>query len=164
VEEPPKPSRIELPALEPVAAKRKAAPPEEPPKPSVLDLPAPTPATEPVIEAAPTAPAPAEIPPKSAAASKKRAEPPAAAEIPLPIEEPLPLVPPKTEAEPLLAEAIDFSEVIAKSDMELKRLGWTSEQGRNYLLQTYGKRSRQLLSDEELIEFMQYLQSLPSPS
>ena len=58
---------------------------------------------------------------------------------------------------------IDFSEIIAQSDVELKRLGWDSEQGRNYLLETYGKRSRQLLSDEELIEFLQYLQHLPSP-
>ena len=58
---------------------------------------------------------------------------------------------------------IDFSEIIAQSDVELKRLGWDSEQGRNYLLETYGKRSRQLLSDEELIEFLQYLQRLPSP-
>jgi hypothetical protein len=47
--------------------------------------------------------------------------------------------------------------------MELKRLGWTSEQGRNYLLQTYGKRSRQLLSDEELLEFVQHLENLPNP-
>ena len=58
---------------------------------------------------------------------------------------------------------VDFSEIIAQSDVELKRLGWDSEQGRNYLLETYGKRSRQLLSDEELIEFLQHLQSLPSP-
>jgi hypothetical protein len=61
--------------------------------------------------------------------------------------------------------SLDFSEIIARSNMELKRLGWTSEQGRNYLLHTYGKRSRQLLSDEQLIEFLAYLeqQSTPNP-
>jgi hypothetical protein len=71
----------------------------------------------------------------------------------------------ETEAvEPLPnPEVIDFSEIIARSNIELKRLGWTSDQGRNYLLQTYGKRSRQLLSDEELLEFLQYLESQPSP-
>jgi hypothetical protein len=58
---------------------------------------------------------------------------------------------------------IDFSDVIARTNVELKRLNWTSEQGRDYLLQTYGKRSRQLLTDEELLEFLQYLESLPSP-
>lgn len=169
-EKPPKPSPTELPAPEPAAAKRKAAPPPEAPKPRDLELPAPTPVTEPVVETAivenvPPAiaePAPAEIPPKSAAASKKRAEPPAA-EIPPPVAEPLTLTPPETDPGLQFAEPIDFSEVIAKSDMELKRLSWTSEQGRNYLLGTYGKRSRQLLSDEELIEFLQYLQSLPNP-
>jgi hypothetical protein len=61
------------------------------------------------------------------------------------------------------SEPIDFSEVIAKSNMELKRLGWSSDQGRNYLLQTYGKRSRQLLSDEELLEFLLHLESQPTP-
>jgi hypothetical protein len=60
-------------------------------------------------------------------------------------------------------EPIDFSEIIARSNLELKRLGWTSEQGRNYLLQTYGKRSRQLLSDEQLIEFLAYLEQQPTP-
>jgi hypothetical protein len=62
-----------------------------------------------------------------------------------------------------LEEPIDFSEIIARSNLELKRLGWTSEQGRNYLLQTYGKRSRQLLSDEQLIEFLAYLEQQPTP-
>ncbi|MEY2985117.1 MAG: hypothetical protein RLZZ568_1734 [Cyanobacteriota bacterium] len=63
----------------------------------------------------------------------------------------------------VLEEPIDFSEIIARSNLELKRLGWTSEQGRNYLLQTYGKRSRQLLSDEQLIEFLAYLEQQPTP-
>ncbi len=62
-----------------------------------------------------------------------------------------------------LSEPIDFSEVIARSNIELKRLNWTNDQGKNYLLQTYGKRSRQLLSDEELLEFLQHLESQPSP-
>jgi hypothetical protein len=61
------------------------------------------------------------------------------------------------------SQPIDFSEVIARSNVELKRLNWTQEHGKNYLLQTYGKRSRQLLSDEELIEFLQYLESQPTP-
>lgn len=60
-------------------------------------------------------------------------------------------------------EVLDFSEIIARSDVELKRLGWTSDQGRNYLLETYGKRSRQLLSDDELLEFLRFLEVQPSP-
>ncbi len=61
------------------------------------------------------------------------------------------------------AEPLEFSEIIARSDVEMKRLGWTKVQGREYLIQTYGKRSRQVLSDEELLEFLYYLESLPTP-
>lgn len=61
-------------------------------------------------------------------------------------------------------EPIDFSEVIAQTSIEIKRLGWTDVQGRNYLQKTYGKRSRQHLDDKELVEFLQYLRSQPSPN
>lgn len=55
---------------------------------------------------------------------------------------------------------IDFSDIIARTNVELRRLGWTNQQGRDYLLQTYGKRSRQLLTDEELLDFLHNLESL----
>ena len=58
---------------------------------------------------------------------------------------------------------IDFSDVIARTNVELKRLGWTTQQGKDYLLQTYGKRSRQLLTDDELKDFLHHLESLPTP-
>lgn len=62
-----------------------------------------------------------------------------------------------------LNEPTDYSDIIARTNVEMKRLGWTSEQGRDYLIGTYGKRSRQLLEDEQLIEFLQYLETLPTP-
>ena len=55
----------------------------------------------------------------------------------------------------------DFNEIKYKIDLEMKRLGWTNEQGRDYLLSTYGKRSRLHLKDEELLEFWRYLETLP---
>ncbi|MEL7512217.1 MAG: hypothetical protein AAGM27_08730 [Cyanobacteria bacterium J06554_3] len=55
---------------------------------------------------------------------------------------------------------IDLSDVIAQTDVELTRLGWTSVQGREYLEKTYGKRSRQQLTDEELMSFLLYLEEL----
>jgi hypothetical protein len=55
---------------------------------------------------------------------------------------------------------VDFSDIIAKIDLEMNRLGWTQEQGKQYLLQTYGKKSRHVLSDQELIEFVRYLENL----
>ncbi|MCC5634768.1 hypothetical protein LC593_02690 [Nostoc sp. CHAB 5844] len=61
------------------------------------------------------------------------------------------------------AEPVDLSDVIAKTDVELQRLGWTPEQGREHLIKTYNKRGRTLLTEEELHSFLQYLQSQPDP-
>ncbi len=58
---------------------------------------------------------------------------------------------------------VDLSDIIAQTSVELKRLGWSDIQGRLHLQQIYGKRSRQQLTDEELLEFLQYLQVQPSP-
>ena len=57
---------------------------------------------------------------------------------------------------------VDLSDVIAQTDVELTRLGWTSVQGREYLEKTYGKRSRQQLTDEELMSFLLYLEDQQS--
>ena len=62
-----------------------------------------------------------------------------------------------------LPPPVDLSDVIAQTGVELRRLGWTQAQGRDYLRQAYGKVSRHQLSDEELLEFLLHLESLPSP-
>ncbi|MEM6868859.1 MAG: hypothetical protein AAF528_10815 [Cyanobacteria bacterium P01_C01_bin.121] len=59
------------------------------------------------------------------------------------------------------AVPVDLSDVIAQTDVELTRLGWTNTQGREYLEKTYGKRSRQQLTDEELMSFLLYLEEQP---
>ncbi|QUY43718.1 hypothetical protein [Acaryochloris marina] len=58
-----------------------------------------------------------------------------------------------------LGSPLDLSDIIAQTDVELKRLGWTSTQGRRHLQQTYNKLSRQHLTDQELLEFLDFLQS-----
>ncbi|WP_299490834.1 hypothetical protein [Acaryochloris sp. IP29b_bin.137] len=58
-----------------------------------------------------------------------------------------------------LDSPLDLSDIIAQTDVELKRLGWTSTEGRRHLQQTYNKRSRQHLTDQELQEFLDFLQS-----
>ncbi len=68
-----------------------------------------------------------------------------------------------TSGIPATATPVDFSDIIARTNVELKRLGWTNQQGRDYLVQTYGKRSRQLLTDAELLDFLHHLESEPSP-
>ncbi|MEA5580983.1 hypothetical protein VB620_06465 [Nodularia harveyana UHCC-0300] len=61
------------------------------------------------------------------------------------------------------SEPVDLSDVIAKTDVELQRLGWTAEQGREHLIKTYGKRGRILLTEEELYGFLKHLESQPDP-
>jgi hypothetical protein len=89
----------------------------------------------------------------------------------LPPEPPFPNADPSALADPgdlaFPAESttsIDLSDIIAQTDVELQRLGWDVNQGREFLEKTYGKRSRHDLTDEELLEFLLYLEAQPSPS
>ncbi len=51
--------------------------------------------------------------------------------------------------------------LIAQSDKYLRLLNWTTEQGRLYLQERYHKRSRQQLTDTELLDFIDYLKLQP---
>ncbi|UBF26715.1 hypothetical protein K9N68_01550 [Kovacikia minuta CCNUW1] len=48
--------------------------------------------------------------------------------------------------------------------VEVKRLGWSIEQGREHLQRYYQKRSRKQLTVSEITHCLNYLQSLPTPS
>lgn len=67
-------------------------------------------------------------------------------------------------AEPVVNQVVDRSDEIAQIDVEMRRLGWSKQDGRKHLEETYNKRSRQQLTDDELLAFLAYLQSQPSPS
>jgi len=69
----------------------------------------------------------------------------------------------ETTSKPDTDNLVDFSDIIARTNVEIRRLGWTNQQGREYLLQTYGKRSRQLLTDDELLDFLRHLEAEPNP-
>ena len=60
-------------------------------------------------------------------------------------------------------QTIDYTEVIARTNFEMNRLGWTEEQGRSYLKEIYGKRSRHSLTDRELLQFLKFLEEQPDP-
>lgn len=60
------------------------------------------------------------------------------------------------------SKILEFSDAIAQTTVELRRLGWTEEQGREYLMQTYKKNSRMKLSPEQINQFLAYLQSQTS--
>ncbi len=54
-------------------------------------------------------------------------------------------------------ETLNFQDIINETNQLIKALGWSLDMAKQYLIEKYGKRSRQVLSDEELIEFLQTL-------
>ncbi len=62
-----------------------------------------------------------------------------------------------------MVEPTDLSQLIAETHVEMQRLDCTPQQGREYLIETYGKRGRTLLTEEELLDFLQHLESIPTP-
>ncbi len=102
---------------------------------------------------------------KAERASRRAADPFPESSEPLP--EPLPTPPPTVEppaaASAAPAAPADRSEEIMRIGIEMKRLGWSTEQGREYLKRTYGKASRSKLDDAELLDFLHYLEIQASP-
>lgn len=58
----------------------------------------------------------------------------------------------------------DFMQVKQKTDLEIERLAWTKDYGREFIKSRYGKRTRLHLTNEQLLEFLQYLESQPTPN
>ncbi len=54
---------------------------------------------------------------------------------------------------------LEWQEIKSEIDEAMKRLGWSQEQGRDYLVKTYGVKSRLYLTDEQLIEFADFLKN-----
>lgn len=59
-------------------------------------------------------------------------------------------------------ERIEY--LMNQTDAEMQRLGWTTEQGREHLFKYCGVRSRLMLTEEELDNFLLYLQLTDSPA
>ncbi|MGF1576010.1 MAG: hypothetical protein ACFCU9_08705 [Cyanophyceae cyanobacterium] len=93
--------------------------------------------------------------------------PPQPAQWEVPIPAAPPPIPPSAAMGSPFADPMDdedLSDVIAQTDVEMKRVGWTSSEGRDYLLKAFGKKSRQLLEPRELLQFLQHLQQQPTRS
>ncbi|WP_353930931.1 restriction endonuclease [Okeanomitos corallinicola TIOX110] len=58
------------------------------------------------------------------------------------------------------SESVDFGDITTLINRELKRLGWTPTQEKNYLVKTYRQIILKLLTDEQLLDFFEYLQNL----
>ncbi len=69
----------------------------------------------------------------------------------------------KASAPQIAPEPVDLSEAISKIDVEMERLSWTKPQGRDYLVRTFDKKARSQLTNDELLQFLSHLKSLPTP-
>jgi hypothetical protein len=56
----------------------------------------------------------------------------------------------------------DLSSLISEIGVEIDRIGWSKRQGSTYLQKTYGKKTRSELTDDELEDFLTYLNTQPS--
>ena len=57
---------------------------------------------------------------------------------------------------------IDFWKVKHEIDHEVRRLGWDTSKCRQYIQDRYNKRSRLVMSDEQLLELLATLRNLSS--
>ena len=131
-------------AVSDIAAPEAIAPPTQnsPPPPGLPPL---------ELDFAPPAPAP--TPPASSAPAPPRSPQPAPAPVPIPV----------PEVAPPVTAPVDLSDAIAQSNVLMKQLGWTKKQGVAHLQANYGKRTRAELTDQELMEFLEHLQTLAEP-
>jgi hypothetical protein len=118
------------------------------------------PENTPIPEVAPATDRPSPAPPPRSSKSRKTGAtqaPPSLEPSPaeLPPSEPSPSeLPPPSPGEPL-----DLTPLFLQIEDEMDRIGWTKEQGRTHLKRAYNKRSRQQLTDEELVDFLAHLKT-----
>lgn len=63
-----------------------------------------------------------------------------------------------------LLDAEERKTKIAETTIEIQRLNWNTQQGREFLQQRYNRRARSQLTDEQLLDFLHYLKAQPTPS
>ena len=63
---------------------------------------------------------------------------------------------------PQLTELLtyEWNDLLKETDNLLSQLGWNETRARAYLLKAYGKKSRLLLTDEEMLDFLESLKNL----
>ncbi len=71
-------------------------------------------------------------------------------------------LPSQPESENEVTNVVDWDDVVSEINQHMERLGWDTEKGQRYLIETYGVRSRLKLSDRQLLEFLGYLKSQPT--
>ncbi|MBD2075091.1 hypothetical protein H6F86_14530 [Phormidium sp. FACHB-592] len=69
---------------------------------------------------------------------------------------------PMAESDTSSSASRDLSSLISQIGVEIDRIGWSKRQGSTYLQKTYGKKTRSELTDDELEDFLTYLNTQPS--
>jgi hypothetical protein len=64
-----------------------------------------------------------------------------------------------TKLEQFKQEPIDLSNQLSQIMVEMERIGWTKQQGKDHLQRKYKKNSRDQLSASEVFDFLEYLKS-----
>ncbi len=67
-----------------------------------------------------------------------------------------------SEPPPVLEPPVDLSDLLARTDVEMQRIGWGAKEGRDYLQRTFGKNSRHQLDGDELQTFLRHLKGQPN--
>lgn len=58
---------------------------------------------------------------------------------------------------------MNFEQVIEEIQTHTQRLGWTPGDKYEHLVKTYGKRAFSLMTEEQLLDFLSFLRSQPTP-
>ncbi|MGK7881658.1 MAG: phage/plasmid primase, P4 family [Crocosphaera sp.] len=56
---------------------------------------------------------------------------------------------------------VEWDDITEGIDKEMERLGWDVQKGQQYIFEKYGKKSRQRLRDDQLLEFLEDLKAQP---
>ena len=65
---------------------------------------------------------------------------------------------------PSVTPSSEWNDIIAEIDQQMKRIGWSNNEGQRYLQEKYGVRARVQLTDKQLFQFLDTLKSQPSLS
>ncbi len=65
---------------------------------------------------------------------------------------------------PSVTPSSEWNDMIAEIDQQMKRIGWSNNEGQRYLQEKYGVRARVQLTDKQLFQFLDTLKSQPSLS
>ena len=68
---------------------------------------------------------------------------------------------PNTDSPQEEVNMVDWDDITEGIDKQMERLGWDVQKGQQYIFEKYGKKSCQMLTDNQLLEFLEDLKAQP---